>query len=135
MRSVLTYVGLALAVALFGGCGGGGDGDSALPAGGGSSPALSKITEVVVRYDHDGDGNPDVLTLDASVDPFEIVEALEGTDAGDAVDATEVLKGRAIDPAISTALANHRAESFEIDVEIDLEVQVDGVPVTVTVIE
>ena len=90
---------------------------------------------VVIRYDQDQDGNPDLLTLDANRRPLEIVEALRGTSDGHAVDATGELAGQPLDPEIDEALANHLAESFDLDAETDLEVKVGGETVTITVIE
>ena len=90
---------------------------------------------VVVRYDHDLDGNPDLLTLNADRRPLEIVEALRGTPDGAAVDATQALAGQSLAPEIDEALARHLAGSYALDTETELEVKVGGETVTLTVIE
>lgn len=125
---------LALLLLAGAGCGGGGDAPSALaPAGALSAAPATNL--VVVRYDLDADGSPDLLTLDADRRPLEIVEALRGTPDGRAVDASAELAGRALAPEIDEALATHLAESFDLDAETDLAVEVGGETVTLTVIE
>jgi len=134
MRIGSTTASLTLAFLLTAGCGGGGD--VATPTrSGGSLAAAPARNLVVVRYDQDADGNPDLLTLDADRRPLEIVEALRGTTDGSAVDATDVLAGQALAPEIDEALANHLAESFDLDTETELEVKVGDQTVTITVIE
>ena len=135
MKTGWTLAGLTLALLLTAGCGGGGA-DLAAP-----TAPLGAVTEapaknlVVVRYDHDADGNPDLLTLNADRRPLEIVEALRGTADGAAAVATEELVGQHLPPEIDEALAGHLAESFDLDAETELEVKVGGEPVTLTVIE
>ena len=134
MRTGWTTAGLVLALLTTAGCGGGGQ--VAPPDG--RVQALSAAPAknlVVVRYDEDLDGNPDLLTLDADRRPLAIVEALRGTPDGRAVDATAALAGRPLAPEIDEALANHLAESFDLDSETDLEVKVGGDTITITVIE
>ena len=135
MRTGWTTGGLVLALLLFAGCGGGG-GDAAAPAAG--VPVVSQAPAknlVVVRLDHDGDGNPDLLTLDVDRRPLAIVEALRGTEEGKAVDASAELAGLPLAPEIEEALLAHLADSFALDAEADLEVVVGGETRTVTVIE
>lgn len=124
-------------------CGGG---TGALVVGGGNPaptptptpnpPAVVQENHVVVRYDLNGDAEPDLVTLDADKTPFEIVAALEGTPNGDAVDMTDLRKGQPIDPAVSEALANYLANSFQVGVETDLDLaDENGNPVSVTIFE
>lgn len=133
MRTGRTTAGLALALLLAAGCGGGGDASPFQPDG--EVAAAPARNLVVLRYDEDADGNPDLLTVDADRRPLEIVEALRGTPDGRAVDATDELAGLPLAPELDEALANHLAESFDLDSETDLEVKVGGATVTVTVIE
>jgi hypothetical protein len=130
-----------LSAALFG-CGGGGGGgggsDIAVnpPPGGAGDTTVPPGEYVVVRYDQDADGNPDLLTLDKTETPFTVVEALAGTDDGGSVVVTEKLGGRPIDPAISDALASYLAESLEVASETDLEVvDSSGSEISITVFE
>ena len=130
----------ALALALFacggGGGGGGGDGGPTQAPEDVSPPAESGPQElVVVRYDYDGDGDEDVLTLDKTTSPYTIVEALTGTATGEAVDATEALAGRPVDPAVSEALARYLAETVEIASEHELDVPTATGDLTITVFE
>jgi hypothetical protein len=91
---------------------------------------------VVVRFDQDGDGYPDLLTLDRTETPFTVVEALRGTADGGTVDATGALAGRTIDPAVSDTLAAYLAESIEVASEQELvAVDSQGSSVTLTVYE
>jgi len=135
MKTGWTLASLTLALLLTAGCGGGGP-DLATP-----TAPLGAVTEapaknlVVVRYDHDVDGNPDLLTLNADRRPLEIVEALRGTADGAAAVATAELVGQPLPPEIDEALANHLAGSFDLDTETELEVKVGGEIVTLTVIE
>ena len=133
MRTGLTTAGLALALLLTAGCGGGGDAAPFSPDGDVAAAPAKNL--VVIRYDQDTDGNPDLLTVNADRRPLEIVEALRGTPDGRAIDATAELAGQPIAPEIDEALANHLAESFDLDVETELEVKVGGETVTITVIE
>jgi len=136
MKLALACALLALAALPLAACGGGGGpAPRVAPTSGGVSPSAPSTQLLVVRYDLNGDTNPDVLTLDTTEAPYTIVEALEGTADGDAVDATEAWKDRQIDPVLSEALAGYVAGSFEVTHETDLEVTIDGRPATVTVIE
>jgi hypothetical protein len=78
---------------------------------------------LVVQMDINGDEAPDVLTLDTSETPFQVVEALQGTAGGDPVDVTDVLGGQAIDPEISRALAEYLATSFSVATRTELDVR------------
>lgn len=141
MRKYLSFlpVCLCLAAVALSGCGGGGGGGggddtAAIPAPGGSGDTQSQY--VVVRYDHTGDGNADVLTLDPANEPFTVVEALAGTADGGSVDATPSLTGQAIDPAISDALSAFLADSLEVASETELDaIDSLGNSVTLTVYE
>ena len=135
MKTGWTTTGLALALLLTAGCGGGGA-DLASPTAPLGAVAVAPAKNlVVIRYDHDLDGNPDLLTVDADRRPLEIVEALRGTIDGDAAVATEEFAGQRLAPEIDEALANHLTESFDLDTETELEVKVGGETVTITVIE
>lgn len=135
MRTGWTTAGLALALLLTAGCGGGGDSAPFSPDGTGDVAAAPAKNLVVIRYDQDTDGSPDLLTVNADRRPLEIVEALRGTPDGRSIDVTAELAGQPIAPEIDEALANHLAESFDLDTETELEVKVGGETVTVTVIE
>jgi hypothetical protein len=103
--------------AALGACGGGG---AAAPASPGTNPAVggtdsaSPLDTLVVMYDVTGDGNPDVLTLDRTTDPYTIREAIVATDAGPSVDRTDQLKGTTIDPDVSRALADWMANTVDV---------------------
>jgi hypothetical protein len=91
--------------------------------GGGGQVASAAQDRLVVQMDYNGDDAPDVLTLDTSEAPFTIVEALEGTAGGDPVDVTDVLAGQAIDPEVSSALAEYLAGSFSVATRTELDVR------------
>ena len=144
------HLALLLALAALCACGGGTDApDAALvadptdgdPVGdpvddNAGVEAVAQENQVVVRYDHDGDGNPDHLTLDTTTTPYRIVEALGGTGAGVPVDLTAVLKDQPIDPAVSDAVEAHRASSLGVASETTLDVvNQSGEQVTVTIYE
>ncbi len=124
----------ALAVA----CGGG---TTAAPVvggdpGGGGLSGVSQENQVVIQFDRNGDTQPDTLTLDATESPFEIVSALDGTEGGGAIDVSDALRGQPIDPALSEALANHLATSFDVASQTQIDVVLaNGETVTVTVFE
>jgi hypothetical protein len=127
----------ALAVAACG-AGGGGDGTDATGGTDGTDPNPVTTTGtadlVVLRYDVDGDGLADVVTLDTGESPYAVVEALLGTETGGTVDGTAAVAGRPVDPAIAAALAEHLASAAEVGSETELLVQVESgetVPVTV----
>jgi len=134
MRTGWTMAGLALALLLTAGCGGGGEIAPPIASDGPVAQAPARNL-VVIRFDQDADGNPDLLTLNADQRPLEIVEALRGTPDGHAVDATAELAGQPLAPAIEEALASHLVESFDLDTETELEVKVGDEIVTITVIE
>ena len=90
---------------------------------------------VVIRYDWDRDAQPDVLVLDTSRNPLVIVEAIRGTADGAGVDATEAWRGGEIAWALNDALQYYLAQSRSVASRTDLELILDGAPVTVTVIE
>ena len=129
--------GLVLAMVLLTACGGGGDGGAVLadtPSA--DTPSTAQQAHlVVVRYDHDADGHPDVLTLDAAARPMTIVEALLGMPEGDSIDGTETLAGQPIDLELSDVLASYLADSYAVGTETDLDVALRGEPTTITVIE
>ena len=125
-----------LALLLLTACGGGGDTPLSTtqtkPRGADIDPGTNRV---VVRYDRDGDAQPDVLTLDASRNPLVIVEAIRGTADGAGTDATDIWRGGEIDAALNDALQHYLAESCTVASQTDIELILDGAPVTVTVIE
>ncbi|MHC4959211.1 MAG: hypothetical protein ACYTGN_12655 [Planctomycetota bacterium] len=115
MRIRTLFLG-ALAALLFPACGGGGS-DAPI------EPALaSEAQTMVVQMDVDEDGRLDWVTLDTSAHPFVITETLHGALTGDPVDGTDRMAGTAIDPALSEALADHLARSFDVGERTELEV-------------
>ena len=134
--------GLVLAMLLLTACGGGGDGGAVLADTPSDDMPLDDTPStaqqahlVVVRYDHDADGHPDVMTLDAAARPMTIVEALLGMPEGDSIDGTETLAGQPIDLELSDVLASYLADSYAVGTETDLDVALRGEPTTITVIE
>lgn len=100
--------GALLAMALLvAGCGGG-------SSGGGAEPPLQALDQqtLVVQMDQNGDSELDLITLDISESPFVILECLYGMPGGDFEDMTPALKGLAIDPAVSGALATYMGSSM-----------------------
>jgi hypothetical protein len=93
------------------------------PPTGGSSVTSVAQERLVVQMDYNGDEEPDVLTLDTSETPFKVVEALQGTPAGEPVDVTAVLGGQALDPEISRALAEYLAASFSVASRTEMDVR------------
>ncbi|MHC4817107.1 MAG: hypothetical protein ACYTF8_03465 [Planctomycetota bacterium] len=93
------------------------------PPTGGSAVTSVAQERLVVQMDINGDEAPDVLTLDTSETPFQVVEALQGTAGGDPVDVTDVLGGQPIDPEISRALAEYLATSFSVATRTELDVR------------
>jgi hypothetical protein len=139
---LMACVTAALLFAACGGGGGGGGGISTSPVGstptpdgpGTSEPESTQL--VVVRYDYDGDENPDVLTLDSSESPMEIVEALKGTDTGDVVDVTTDWAGQKIDSAISDVVTSHLTFTFSVGDKTDVFVtDTQGHDATVTIFD
>jgi hypothetical protein len=117
---------LALVVA---GCGGGGS------SGNGGQPPLQALDQntLVVQMDQNGDSELDLITLDISESPFVILECLHGMPGGDFEDVTPLLKGLAIDPALSGALATYVGDSFGEDrAELDVT-NANGDPTKVVV--
>lgn len=144
MKNMRAHHALVLALLAVGllGCGGGGGGGGGSdpgvnpPPGGGGTDELLQGEYVVVRFDQDADGYPDLLTLDKAKTPFTVVEALRGTADGGSVDATVALAGDEIDSALSEALAAFLAESIDIASEQELVANdSQGNPVTLTVYE
>ncbi len=137
----LSRAALAACAAVLAACGGtgptplvGGDGPT---GGGGGQPNLTTSPQsfVVVQFDRNGDSNPDVVTLDPSKSPMEIVSALDGT-PGDPVDVTQSVKGQTIDPTLSEGLANYLKESYEVGKRTELDLRnAAGASVPVTVFE
>jgi len=132
IQKTLHYALWALGAAMLAGCGGSGGAAA-------SQPALDSVpqeSQVVVRYDLNGDSNPDLLTLDTTKTPFRIMEALDGTAGGGAVDTTALRRGQAIDPAVSDALADYLAQSTAAGSETRLDVtDENGNPFTLTIFE
>jgi len=118
-----------LCVAFLAACGSGSD-----PAGApGDIAALPQQDQVVVSYDLNGDEFPDTLTIDLS---GTILEAIESTAGGEVRDATDLLQGQKVDPAIADAVAAHIANSVALasGTRLDL-LDSSGNAVTVTVFE
>jgi len=104
----------------------------------GGQPQVEGLAQqsLVVQYDHNGDGEPDWLTVDTSESPFTIVEVLEGVPNAQPFDATAVAAGTPIDPEISQALADHIANSLNVVERTELDVRdAAGEPVRVVVFE
>jgi len=121
---------LLVALALIAGCGG--------SSTSGGAPPLDVLEQqtLVVQMDQNGDNELDLLTLDISESPFVILEALYGVPGGDFQDVTDSLRGLAIDPSVSGALANYVGGSFAIGERTELDVtNIDGDPVKVVVFE
>jgi hypothetical protein len=93
------------------------------PPTGGSDVTSVAQERLVVQMDYNGDDAPDVLTLDTSQTPFQVVEALEGTAGGVPVDVTDLLAGQTIDPEISRALAEYLSTSFSVATRTELDVR------------
>jgi len=133
----------AAAALLFAACGGGGGGGGSIDVPVVSTPTpttgdttLTEQQLVVVRYDFDGDDNPDVLTLDRTESPLTIVEALKGTATGDAVDVTASWAGQAIDSSISDAINSQLISTFSVGGETNVYVTDNlGHESTVTIFE
>ena len=128
-RSLGTGALVALAL-LVAGCGGGGSGGGAPPL-----QALDQQT-LVVQMDQNGDSELDLITLDISESPFVILECLHGMPGGDFEDVSASLKGLAIDPAVSGALATYVGSSFGVADRTELDVtDTNGDPMKVVVFE
>lgn len=130
MKSLGTGALLALAL-VAAGCGGGG-------SGGGSEPPLQALDQqtLVVQMDQNGDSELDLITLDISESPFVILECLYGMPGGDFEDVSASLKGLAIDPAVSGALATYVGSSFGVADRTELDVtNTNGDPMKVVVFE
>lgn len=131
MRRFLA-IGAASALALLAGCGGGGG------SGGGGDPPLQALDQqsLVVQMDQNGDNELDLVTLDISESPFVILECLYGLPGGDFDDVTDAVKGRAIDPAVSGALATYVGGSMGVADRTELDVtNSNGDPMRVVVFE
>ncbi|GIW71717.1 MAG: hypothetical protein KatS3mg102_1259 [Planctomycetota bacterium] len=133
-RTALAAVAGWACAALLLGCGGGSStGGVASPS---SAPAVEEEGQLVVRFDHDRDGLPDVLALDPSAEPFRIVKALLGTPSGDLVDRSAALAGQPIDAGISAAIAAYLDGSAELAAATELSAfDSAGNPVFVTIFE
>ncbi len=152
MRGNITWGAVfALCAAVLAGCTGGGDEVVTAVTGGVVAPApvpapapsptpppvtsVPQAQEVVVRFDRNGDGQLDLLTLDVT-DDLKIVSALDGSAVGDPIDVTPVLKGTELDPEIVRALKTYLANSLEIASETQLDVvDQNGATVTITIFE
>jgi hypothetical protein len=119
------------AVVLVGCTGGGGE-----VAGGAPVSTAPQSQEVVVRFDRNGDDEPDLVTLDATDENLKIVSALDGSAAGDPVDVTPVLQGTELDPEIVRSLKTYLANSLDVASETQLDVvDRNGNTVTITIYE
>jgi len=128
-----TFTGVAVAalLLLFAGCGGGG-------GSGGSQPALEALDQqtLVVQMDQNGDSELDLITLDISESPFVILECLYGMPGGDFNDVTNNVRGLAIDPAVSGALATYVGNSMGVAERTELDVtDTNGDPMKVVIFE
>jgi hypothetical protein len=142
-RTTILSLALLLAASIAA-CGGGGSGGT-VPAGSddGADDGTPVTTQeageadlVVLRYDLDGDGVEDLVTVDTGESPYTVVEALLGTETGGTVDATVAESGRAVDGAIAAALSEHLADAAAVGDGTELLVESDeGETVTVTVFE
>ena len=113
-------------------CGGGGGSSNGGPSG--PVPVAQNEGGVVIRLDRNADGVADLVTLDTTT--FEITEALDGGAGGGSIDVTDLLKGTALDPAITEAVSNYLANSIDLASETQLELQDSkGNAVLVTVFE
>ena len=122
----------AAVAALVAGCGGGGPSGAATLGGTTAAPE----DQVVAAYDHNNDGFQDLLTLNPSASPMQILGAIEGQAGGGFVDVSAQLAGQPIDANISAAISNYLANSVELGTGTDLEVQdVSGRELVVTVYE
>lgn len=136
MGKHLGLAALLTAALLVAACGGGSGSDIPLTGPTSGTPTTAAQPHLVVaRFDFDGDTYPDILTLDAIPHPMVIVEALQGTPDGDGLDAIESWGGKPIEPEISDAIHAHLADSLQVGTETDLEIEVGGQTITVTVIE
>lgn len=90
---------------------------------------------IVVRYDFDLDDYDDVVTLDVSEHPGRVVEALQGLANGVFVDASARWGGQAIEADLDALLRAYLERSFAVASETQLETQVGGRPVLISVIE
>jgi hypothetical protein len=128
----LFAIGATVALALFTtGCGGGG-GSS------GGQPPLQALDQqtLVVQMDQNGDSELDLITLDISESPFVILECLYGMPGGDFDDVTDAVRGVAIDPAVSGALATYVGGSMGVADRTELDVtNSNGDPMRVVVFE
>ncbi|MCK6461141.1 MAG: hypothetical protein L6Q95_14765 [Planctomycetes bacterium] len=131
MRRFLA-IGATAALALLAGCGGGGG------SSGGGDPPLQALDQqsLVVQMDQNGDSELDLVTLDISESPFVILECLYGLPGGDFDDVTDAVKGRAIDPAVSGALATYVGGSMGVADRTELDVtNSNGDPMRVVIFE
>lgn len=133
---------LALCAAALVACGGGVTAvpvSTGGPATGGDGPGLTPAAQenqVVLEFDITGDARPDMVTVDANTSPFTVVAVLETTGAGPRNDVTEAFEGAPIDAAVSEALSDYLANSFELNQQTRLDVfDINGAPVTVTIFE
>ncbi len=105
---------------------------------GGGQPPLQALDQqtLVVQMDQNGDDELDLITLDISESPFVILECLYGMPGGDFEDVTASLKGLAIDPAVSGALATYVGGSYGVGDRTELDVtDTNGDPMKVVVFE
>lgn len=126
---------LALLLLPLATCGGSKDVAPSAPQVKSASGAPTAPALVVVRCDWNGDAISDVLTLDTSRNPLVIDEAIRGTADGGGTDATAAWRGSEVEGALNDALQLHLAHFRSVASQTDLELVLDGVLVTVTVIE
>jgi hypothetical protein len=126
-----TGVAVAALLLVFAGCGGGG-------GSGGSQPTPQALDQqtMVVQMDQNGDNELDLITLDISESPFVILECLYGMPGGDFDDVTNSVRGLAIDPAVSGALATYVGSSMGVAERTELDVtDTNGDPMKVVIFE
>ncbi len=126
----LTGGAVAALLLLAAGCGGGGG------SGVSQSPQALDQQTLVVQMDQNGDNELDLITLDISESPFVILECLYGMPGGDFDDVTNIVRGLAIDPSVSGALATYVGGSMGVAERTELDVtDTNGDPMKVVIFE
>ena len=131
--SVLTSIVLLCLAVPFAGCSDGTSASAGASTRGRTATDAERL--LVVRFDFDGDGFDDVLTLDVARAPYRVVEAIRGRQQGVFEDVTERWAGRGIDASLQEALGAYLERSFAVATETTLEVVSNGQPILVSVIE